>query len=216
LLSAACVRLLADCRQGLEEGPALRRCAALAVMVSAGLLSPREALQQAPRGWSGRAILFSPGESARAVALAMLDRLPPVFGVAAVEDVFGHSSWAAKAPLADWDQQAPLVRDVLGDIFRSGRYEDLPVLADALEETGCRHQALLTHLRLPLLTFPCLLCNGAGQITGKGPDRIGIVSATRGEPCPGCRGRGSLEVTRHGPGCWATELLAFGPGYLMR
>ena len=41
------------------------------------------------------------------------------------------------------------VRRIAHDIYDAGRFEELPVLADALEDAGCADADLLGHLRSP-------------------------------------------------------------------
>jgi hypothetical protein len=71
----------------------------------------------------------------------------------------------------EYSHQCSLLRDIFGNLFRpvtlvpawrtpavvqlakgiydDRRFEDLPILADALEEAGCREQSVLDHLRSP-------------------------------------------------------------------
>jgi len=42
-----------------------------------------------------------------------------------------------------------IVEKAARTIYDDGRFEELPILADALEEAGCDHSPLLTHLRSP-------------------------------------------------------------------
>jgi hypothetical protein len=43
----------------------------------------------------------------------------------------------------------PLVRDLTSGIYRGRQFDNMPILADALEEAGCTNKALLKHLRGP-------------------------------------------------------------------
>jgi hypothetical protein len=43
----------------------------------------------------------------------------------------------------------PAVRQLVRALYEERRFEDLPVLADALEEAGCTDQGILTHCRGP-------------------------------------------------------------------
>jgi hypothetical protein len=38
---------------------------------------------------------------------------------------------------------------IASDIYRDGKFNDLPILADALEDAGCTDADLLGHLRSP-------------------------------------------------------------------
>jgi hypothetical protein len=50
--------------------------------------------------------------------------------------------------LPEWrDRQGGLVRRMAEVIEREGRYEDMPLLADALEDVGCDNQEILDYLR---------------------------------------------------------------------
>ena len=42
------------------------------------------------------------------------------------------------------------VRKLADGIYGDRRFEDLPVLADALEDAGCQDEAILTHCRSPM------------------------------------------------------------------
>jgi hypothetical protein len=94
---------------------------------------------------------------------------PPTFGKMAVVD---DALFAAGAVPWEWPVQAALLRDIIGDPFRpsslnpdwltwhdgllvamaqriydSRDFSDMPVLADALEESGCSDQDILGHCR---------------------------------------------------------------------
>jgi hypothetical protein len=43
----------------------------------------------------------------------------------------------------------PTVKDLAHSLYSDRRFEDLPILADALEEAGCQEQSVLEHLRSP-------------------------------------------------------------------
>jgi hypothetical protein len=84
-----------------------------------------------------------------------------------------RAGWQTSAPLREKKpirkEQVGLVREVFGDPFRElkfdpawrrgdvvamakaiaseGTFEDMPILADALEDVGCDEPAVLTHLR---------------------------------------------------------------------
>jgi hypothetical protein len=98
--------------------------------------------------------------------------------VAARDAARASRSWRARSSSAEQgarpERQVPLLRDVFGNPFRpvdvdpawltwngstvvqlaraiydDRRFEDLPILADALEEAGCTDAALLDHCRQP-------------------------------------------------------------------
>jgi hypothetical protein len=65
---------------------------------------------------------------------------------ALVEEVYGHL--LHRVPVeAGW--RTPEVVSLAAAIDQQQRFEDLPILADALEEAGCTDPAILTHLRGP-------------------------------------------------------------------
>src|SRR5262245_9527274 len=45
--------------------------------------------------------------------------------------------------------RTPAVMQMAQGIYDDRRFEDLPILADAFEEVGCRDQSILDHLRIP-------------------------------------------------------------------
>jgi hypothetical protein len=98
-------------------------------------------------------------------------RCPPLVRVARAEIAGGGSSGAA-AVVAEQQEQAGLLRDLFGNpfapvavepawlewsdgtvrrlaetIYDEQRWLDMPVLGDALEEAGCRVEAVLEHCR---------------------------------------------------------------------
>lgn len=73
---------------------------------------------------------------------ALLDRYH-----ALVREVFG-SPYTPARPDSVWLGGAAAV-DLARWVYEENAFEQLPVLADALEETGCTHHALLEHLRGP-------------------------------------------------------------------
>jgi len=65
-----------------------------------------------------------------------------------VRDVFGNPFDLApigKTRSLDWDHQRP--RKIAQAIYTEGRFDGLPVLADALEEAGCSDPEILSHCR---------------------------------------------------------------------
>src|SRR5262249_30909011 len=66
--------------------------------------------------------------------------------IALLHDVFGDPFVSASFDPA-W--RTPEVMDLAESVAAEGALEDLPVLADALEDAGCSAQAVLSHLRQP-------------------------------------------------------------------
>jgi hypothetical protein len=127
-------------------------------------------------------------EAAEAVARAAAQMTGP--------DATAGLAQVAARSVAAWkrerEYQAQLLRDIFGNPFRpvpaveparltrkgsaaaelaqaiyaERRFDDLPVLADALEEGGCANVELLGHLRRP--GPHCLGCWGLDLLTGKG------------------------------------------------
>ncbi len=67
-----------------------------------------------------------------------------------VRDLFGNpfrAPAAAEAAWLEWDGGA--VRRLAQGIYAERAFDDLPVLADALEEAGCEEGDILAHLRGP-------------------------------------------------------------------
>lgn len=61
-----------------------------------------------------------------------------------LRDVIGEPFQALTAVKAPWRRK---VADIAATIYDENRFNDLPILADALEEAGCTHGDLLTHCR---------------------------------------------------------------------
>ena len=108
-----------------------------------------------------------------ALPLAGEEELPDNFS-SIIQPVFGTRTWHDPQCAEGRNAQAALLRCLFGNPFRpaalppavlawqsgtavrvargvyeAGRWEDLPVLADALEEAGCDDAGLLGHLRGP-------------------------------------------------------------------
>ena len=81
------------------------------------------------------------------------------------------------------------------------RWEIMPVIADALEEAGCRDQYILEHLRDG---ERCVACGGHGKIWGE--PRTGVFEAAPVSKCSPCKGTGRIK-RRHYIGCHIIELL---------
>jgi hypothetical protein len=67
----------------------------------------------------------------------------------AIKDLIGDPSRQAVLPAAWLDANGGQARLVAEGIHREGRFDELPVLADALEEGGCDDAAILAHARRP-------------------------------------------------------------------
>lgn len=87
------------------------------------------------------------------------------------------------------------------------RWEMMPVIADALEEAGCRNQHILEHLRSERDGERCALCDGSGsQIHVYGRGEHGDCEQ---ESCDYCEGMGRIK-RRHWKGCHILEVLTHG------
>lgn len=94
-------------------------------------------------------------------------------------------------------------------IYEGRDWSAMPVLADALEESGCHEEAILRHLRGEEergFTETCQSCGGDG---------IAASSSTyEGRPCRRCDGKGTRTFvdwrslrSPHVRGCWAIDLI---------
>lgn len=86
----------------------------------------------------------------------------------------------------------PAVVKVARSIYDDRRFEELPILADALEEVGCTEAALLGHLRE---LARCPECNGNDAW------RYG-----EGFTCDTCHCAGTVPAP-HARGCWVLDLI---------
>jgi hypothetical protein len=64
---------------------------------------------------------------------------------AALRDIFRNPFRERPDVASSW--RAPAVVALAAGIYQEGRFEDLPILADALEQGGCTAADLLDHLR---------------------------------------------------------------------
>jgi hypothetical protein len=71
-----------------------------------------------------------------------------------LRDVFGNPFHTPALPVywREWNQAT--IPRLARDIHERHRYDDLPILADALEEAGCTDEALLRHCRDGRLHVP--------------------------------------------------------------
>jgi hypothetical protein len=64
-----------------------------------------------------------------------------------LRDLFGPLPFRAVWVKPSW--RTPAVLALATAIYEESRFEDLPMLADALEEAGCDNEEILGHLRQP-------------------------------------------------------------------
>jgi hypothetical protein len=86
-----------------------------------------------------------------------------------IRDIIGNPFRPATIDRAWLRHHHGRVKKLAEDIDRSARYEDLPLLADALEEAGCKDESILEHCRapgphVPGCWVPELLLNKTDQI----------------------------------------------------
>ncbi len=83
-------------------------------------------------------------------------------------------------------------------IYEERDFAGMPVLADALEDAGCRDAAILAHCRddaaCPRCYGHCVDPHVGSEDGGEIPD------------CPRCNGMGRVPAT-HARGCWCVDLL---------
>lgn len=97
------------------------------------------------------------------------------------------TGWLVKCDWLTWN--GGTVPRLAQAIYNERRWEDMPILADALEEAGCGDEAILGHCRE---TVECAL--GTAYWGGPHPDVC----------C--CNGTGRLPAP-HARGCWVLDLL---------
>ncbi len=106
-----------------------------------------------------------------------------------------------------------LSSDVLGlarSIAIGGRWGDMPILADSLEEAGETDERVLKHCRQQAIVCAC--CGGQGFILEqfresrryKWADHLSVREMTelRRVDCSHCD---DVKFPHHGPGCWVIE-----------
>lgn len=67
----------------------------------------------------------------------------------AIRDIFGQLHWNAKIRPNWLAWNEGICPKIAKAICEQGNFEDLPILADALEEAGCNNPAILNHCRQP-------------------------------------------------------------------
>lgn len=102
----------------------------------------------------------------------------------------GLDSWLS------WHDGA--VRKMASTIYDERRFEDCPILADALEEAGCQEESILRHLRAKEGDhIGCPRCDWTGKLE--------IPALPRGwQYCPHCKDRVAIPHVR---GCWVLDIL---------
>jgi hypothetical protein len=136
-----------------------------------------------------------------------------------LRDVFGNPFRICDTREAirwrDWlDWNGGTVPKLARVIYAERRFEEVPVLADALEEAGCGDEELLRHCRGQGRCPECL----GSRVMESSPWLSAFVEAAVGPQhlpppvaieCPACRGAGWVPAGgAHVRGCWAVDLLA--------
>jgi hypothetical protein len=105
----------------------------------------------------------------------------------------------------DERRRTPDVSSVARAIYEEYRWDDLPILADALEEAGCTDPDILAHCRG---LQRCPDCKWPGTEMREGYDAVQAVIewGKLKKDCRTCRGTGLLPAL-HVRGCWAIDLL---------
>jgi hypothetical protein len=81
-----------------------------------------------------------------------------------IRDVLGNPYRPVVLKPAWLDANRKLARSIAAEIYETGRFADVPILADALEEAGCTDAAILQHARKPRHYRGCWLIDA---IVGK-------------------------------------------------
>jgi hypothetical protein len=92
----------------------------------------RTALEAAMEGRDEKRLAVMAGAAARAGLL---------------RDIFGNPFRSASLAASCLTWRAGLIPSMAATIYDERRFRDLPILADALEEAGCTHAAILGHCR---------------------------------------------------------------------
>jgi hypothetical protein len=88
-------------------------------------------------------------------------------------------------------------------IYEERRWEDLPVLADALEEAGCGDTEILAHCRERRQWQRCAACVETMKLYAVDVALAGVVSLKCNEACPG----GTWIDSVHVRGCFVVDCL---------
>ncbi|TMJ00875.1 MAG: hypothetical protein E6G97_18240 [Alphaproteobacteria bacterium] len=109
----------------------------------------------------------------------------------------------------DWLSRAAL--DIARLIYEEDRFEDLPILADALEDAGCTEEHLLMHLRGKSQCPACLESRQAlaaiEQVAAQARSK-GVRTSGAGQvSCSECNQGWRPLQGPHFKGCWALDLI---------
>jgi hypothetical protein len=137
----------------------------------------------------------------------LADILRDIYGdLSARQALCGTSHKAARCAdcnrIMQWGDFA--ARGLAKTIYDDRRFEDLPILADALEDAGCENAAILEHLR----GAPCPYCKDALFDVGDGGNAFGFpqLRAHAAKQCA-CKGTKKAPLLPHARGCWALDLV---------
>jgi hypothetical protein len=143
-----------------------------------------------------------------------------VYGANLLHDIAGNP-WRIARLMGKWRAElyqpwlTSTVLAVARNVYDERRFEDMPVLADALEEAGCTDESLVQHCRG---LVSCLTCKGTGKrdatvdagygnplMTREGWEWCYVCNSGGHGVTPGWRSpRGPLIHVR---GCWALDLI---------
>src|SRR5262245_15001314 len=137
------VKVIEQCADGLASRADLQVALADAEAVEAASTGPARA--------AARAVVaaWSTAEHARsAAAQASPDPVAERRHQAdLLRDLVGNPFHPVPVELAWLERNDGRVAQIARTVYDERRFSDLPVLADALEEVGCRNEAILTHCR---------------------------------------------------------------------
>jgi hypothetical protein len=120
-----------------------------------------------------------------------------------LREIFGnpfHHIWASMdKPIAMWESiqtwHSGLIPSMTQAIYDGRKWEEMPILADALEEAGYNDREILLHCRGKKR---CNLCRS----------NPGRDFGDAWYDCDGCEGRGYVDLEcPHARGCWVLDLL---------
>lgn len=99
----------------------------------------------------------------------------------------------------------PTVLFIAQAIYAQRAFDRMPVLADALEEAGCKDKRILDHCRNE---EPCLRCGGSGHDVVRYPGGSYLAKCMRcGKVGPSEKGSGFEPATQHVRGCHVVDLI---------
>jgi hypothetical protein len=135
------------------------------------------------------------GECPRCKGRGREGRAETLWAFPACKACHGSGKSLLTGPWLTW--KGGLVATLARTIYDRRAWEELPILADSLEEAGCQVDELLFHLRGEV---GCHHCEGAGVIYDP-PYSLNRLQ------CPVCHGEGMVDPPQHVLGCWALDLL---------